>query len=275
MPNNKVETDDAGLAAMRSLVRETTKCLHEITPIEAIWHRGVVHRGGPHYRLKGTLGPVSLGEDECLVFGRLIQELHPVNCFIIGNAFGMSSAFIAKMMEIYGGKSVVTLDSKSEGDGDRCFTIAGELGRCMNCRLLINKIGWSPKDIDRAADDESYDLIFIDGDHSHPQVSRDFEGIRHLAHEKTVICWHDYWMAGVPESVDMAQRDGFRCVKVNSSCEIVFGTRSEEVRRRIASLYTDVEDPRKRHRPIAYLKLYHSLLIGGFRNHFMNRVAAH
>src|SRR4051794_12557669 len=115
-----------GLQSMNDLVREIARKLHEIARIEPMWKRGVVHRGGPHYRLKGTLGPVSLGEDECIVFGKLINQFQPATCFIIGNAFGMSSVFIAKMMERNSGKSVITLDSKSEGDGERCYAVALE-----------------------------------------------------------------------------------------------------------------------------------------------------
>jgi len=252
---------------MANLIRGIVQELDNIAGLDVVWKHGVVHLGGPHYRLRGTLGPVSLGEDECVVFGRLIEEFKPTNCFIIGNAFGLSSVFIAKMMESCGGKSVVTLDSKSEGDGQRCFETAARLRERMNCRLLTNNAGWSPDDIDNVANDESYDLIFIDGDHSHPQVTRDFHGVKHLAREDSILCWHDYWLAGVPESVEAAQYEGYHTIKVNSSCEIVFGTRSDTVLHRVVSLYSNTERPRKRRRPVAYLKLYHALLSGAAKNY--------
>ena len=50
------------------------------------------------------------------------------------------------------------------------------------------------------------DLVFIDGDHSHPQVTRDLHGVMHLVRDDTILCWHDYWLAGVPESVAEAQK---------------------------------------------------------------------
>src|SRR5688572_15564570 len=98
---------------MTDLLSEIVGGLDRSVGIEPLWKRGILHNGGPHYRLKGTLGPVSIGEDECIVFGRLIEEFKPAHCFIIGNAFGLSSTFIAKMMERLGGKSLITLDSKS------------------------------------------------------------------------------------------------------------------------------------------------------------------
>ncbi len=251
------------------LVREIVVNLDAIAGLDVVWKRGIVHPGGPHYRLKGTLGPVSLGEDECRVFGRLIQVFEPGNCFIIGNAFGMSSTYIAKMMERHGGRAVITLDSKSEGDGERCYTTANRIRERMGCALLTNKSGWSPQDIDAAAEDSAYDLIFIDGDHHHPQVTRDFHGVKHLAHDESIVCWHDYWMEGIPESVEEAQREGFHCIKVNTSCEMVLGTRSLDVFGRIKELFPNVEEPRKRTRRMAYLKLYQSLAVGAFKTYVL------
>src|SRR5688572_15930649 len=94
-----------------ALVLRVVTALESIAGLERIWKRGVVHHGGPHYRLHGTTGPVSIGEDECLILGRLIARFRPARCFIIGNGFGFSSAFIAKMMEANEGVSVITLDS--------------------------------------------------------------------------------------------------------------------------------------------------------------------
>ena len=253
------------------LVRDIVGALDELAGVEAIWRRGVVHRGGPHYRLRGMLGPVSLGEDECLVFGQLIAALRPANCFIIGNAFGMSSVFIAKSMEAHGGRAVITLDSLSEGDGQRCHAVAEALRTRLNARLLTNKAGWSPQDIPQAAEDDHYDLLFIDGDHSHPQVTLDFHGVQPLAHENTVICWHDYWMAGIPESVAVAEAQGYHCLKVKTSCEMVFGVKNPALFARLRALYPNSEPPRPRRRPLAYLKLYQALLIGGMKTYALRQ----
>ena len=245
---------------MHGLIREIVSTLDDVAGLDRIWRRGLVHRGGPHYRLRGTLVPISLGEDECAALGRLIEEFRPGNCFAIGNAFGMSSVFIAKMMERHGGKSVVTLDSKTEGDGERCFHTAQKLRERMDARLLANKVGWSPQDVDCAADDGSYDLIFIDGDHSHPQATLDFEGVKHLARQNTILCWHDYWLTGVQRSIDAALQAGYQCVKINTSCEMTFGTKDQAVFRRLARLFPDGEAPRKRRRILLWGTLCRSFL---------------
>ncbi|MGZ9004759.1 MAG: class I SAM-dependent methyltransferase [Burkholderiales bacterium] len=263
---NCVSSDQA-----RSLVRHTVVSLESIAGLERIWKRGVVHRGGPHYRLRGTTGPVSIGEDECLMLGKLIARFRPDDCFIIGNGFGLSSAFIAKTMEAYGGASVVTLDSKAEGDGELCFKTAEELRIRMDCRILRNITGFSPEDIEKTAEGACYDLVFIDGDHSHPQATNDFCGVRHLLRKDGILCWHDYWLEGVPESVEEAQRDGYRCLKVNSSCEMVFGTKDEAIFREIGKLFNEAEAPTRRSHPLARFKLSRSFLWGTIKAHLPAR----
>jgi hypothetical protein len=62
--------------------------LNEITDTSEVWPRGLMHPGGPHRRLSDMLMPISIGEDEGLVFGRLIEAFRSEHAFIIGNAFG-------------------------------------------------------------------------------------------------------------------------------------------------------------------------------------------
>ncbi len=250
------------MTRMDTLIDDILTHLDRIAGLDTLWRRGAVHRGGPHYRLRGTVGPVSIGMDECRVFGRLIESLRPKRCFIIGNAFGLSSAFIAKMMERCGGLSIVTLDNQSEGDGERNAAIAESLRLHLSCDLLVNRKGSSPEDVPRAAAGQSFDLILIDGLHRHPQVTRDFVGVSDIAAPDAVFCWHDYWMFGIPQSVAEAQRRGIRCVKINTSCEIVMGTRDVDLFTRIEALYDNTEAPRKRLRPAAFLKACHALATG-------------
>ncbi|MEQ9039505.1 MAG: class I SAM-dependent methyltransferase [Silicimonas sp.] len=248
-----------------ALVGEVREALKAVTELDPLWMHGVVHPGGPHYRLEGTLGPVSFGEDECVVLGHYIMEFSPANCFIIGNAFGMSSVYIAKAMESCGGRSVITLDNKSEGDGERCARVAEDLRKRTNARLLENHYGRSPDDIMRATGGEKFDLVLVDGLHAHPQVTEDYHGLKDVLHDKSVICWHDYWLAGVPESVAAAESDGFLCTKVNCSGELVFGTRDQAVFDRILRLFPNSEAPLKRTRYAALALLYVGLLKAGLR----------
>ena len=49
------------------------------------------------------------------------------------------------------------------------------------------------REFDFAALDRKFDLVFIDGDHHYETVRSDTEkAFRHLAHEKTILVWHDY-----------------------------------------------------------------------------------
>jgi predicted O-methyltransferase YrrM len=252
---------------IRTLTRRVVASLESIAGLERIWKHGVVHAGGPHYRLAGTTGPVSIGEDECVLLGRLIARFRPANCFIIGNGFGLSSALIAKAMEANGGVSVVTLDNTREGDGQRCFETAEQLRIRMDCRILHTKVGTSPQDVDTAAGTALYDLVLIDGGHVHPQVINDFRGIRHLVRTESILCWHDCWLPGVFESVAEAQRSGYRCLRVNSSCEMAFGTRDEALFRELELLFDQAETPTRRSHPLARLMLSRSFTWAVIKRH--------
>ena len=260
-------TDSDGDAS-RSVVQSVVASLSAIDRLERIWTRGIVHRGGPHYRLAGTIGPVSIGEDECLLLGSLIAHFKPSTCFSVGNGFGLSSSFIGKMMERYGGTSVITLDDMSEGDGQRCFATAQELTRRLDCRIVRNKYGSSPHDIGRSAESAVYDFVFLDGNHAHPHATDDCRGLRPLLHQRSIMCWHDYWLGGVSASVADAERAGFHCLKMNSSSEMVFGTKDESVLREIRALFHDGEPPIRRRHPLARLTLSRSFVWGSLKARF-------
>jgi predicted O-methyltransferase YrrM len=227
--------DDSSLA----LVLRT---LDAIAETRTVWPHGLFHPGGPHRRLKGEQYPISIGEDECRTFGKLIRGLRPGHCFIIGNAFGLSSAYIAHVMQQHGGQSVVTLDDQSEGNGQRCAAIAQELAERLELgSLLVNKKGRSPEHTREAAGDRSYDLIFIDGLHRHPQVTRDFEGVQPIADERSVVVWHDGWIPGIPESVETAKQQGMHCLWLPTSCEMILGTRDPQMFARLQELFPEGE----------------------------------
>jgi predicted O-methyltransferase YrrM len=235
------------------LVLET---LDAIAETRVVWKNGLFHPGGPHRRLKGEQYPISIGEDECRAFGRLVRALQPEHAFIIGNAFGLSSAYIAHVMQRAGGKTLITLDDQSEGNGQRCARIAQELADKSGVSdLLTNKKGRSPENTVEAAGSRKYDLIFIDGLHRHPQVTYDFDGVQPLAKEQSVFVWHDGWIPGIPESVAAAKKQGVHCIWLPTSCEIVLGTRSAE---RFAQLREIFPEGKVDHKPpnyvIGYLK---------------------
>lgn len=243
-------------------LQEILQTLDDIASLERIWARGAVHQGGPHYRIDGTRGPISIGEDECRVIGRFVQQFKPRRCFMVGNAFGLSSVYIAKMMEQNAGESVVTLDNQSEGNGQRCAGIAEQLRSRMDCKLLTNHKGSSPQDVEMTAGADRYDFVFLDGLHRHPQVTTDFQAVQRVATEDAVFCWHDYWMPGIPQCVEYARKTGYHCLKINSSCEMAMGTKSKSVFDEISGLYGNTETPKRRLRPGAFLKLCYVLATG-------------
>ncbi len=229
---------------MDEYIRQVLAALSEFTNPGLVWRNGLMHRGGPHYRVSIS---VSIGADECRVFGKLIETFRPRDGFIVGNAFGYSCAIIALAMRDHGGETLITLDPRTEGDGERCAAIANELLRRLNLNFVKNKKGYSPQDIPGAVEKPKYDLIFIDGLHAHPQVTKDFDGCEPYGHDKTVFVWHDYWLEGIPECIDHAKSKGYLCWYIPTSCEMVVGTRDPETFKKFKELFPNgAEDGPKR-----------------------------
>lgn len=233
---------------MDAALKKVLSTLDQIAETSLLWKDGLLNPGGPHRRLKGHLFPISIGEDECHAFGRLIDALAPKTCFIVGNAFGLSSAYIAEAMKNKDGQSVITLDNQSEGNGPLCASVAQRLADQMGLGgILKNKKGSSPQDIPGAVEHPNYDLIFIDGLHRHPQVIHDLEGLLPYAHEQSVIVWHDSWIRGVPESVERAKELGYRCLWIPTSCEMIFGAKDPAVFAKLQQAFPEgVEDRSRR-----------------------------
>ena len=223
------------------------RALKDVAETSVVWPDGLLNPGGPHHRLDGHLYPISIGEDECLVFGRVIERMRPEHCYIIGNAFGLSSAYIACMMRDHGGHSVTTIDDQSEGDGARIAGIAQSLADHLGLDgILDNLVGRSPQDIEATAKLSSYGLIFIDGLHRHPQVTRDFIGMLPYCTDETVVAFHDSWIIGVPEAVREAKKRGFHCLWIPTSCETILTTRDPSVFAELQRLFPEGVENRKR-----------------------------
>ena len=233
--------------ALRGYLREVVEALESVADTTLVWPDGLNNPGGPHRRLSDMPSPISIGEDECLVFGKLVEALQPKHCFIVGNAFGLSSAYIARAMKEHGGETCVTLDSQTEGDGERCAAIARKLTSRLALDLLKNKKGFSPKNTPDSVEADRHELIFIDGLHAHPQVIQDFDGLIPYAASDTVFVWHDFWMPGIPECVEYARGEGYRCLWVPTSCEMVLGTKDDQVFDKLVALFPSGEENRPAH----------------------------
>jgi predicted O-methyltransferase YrrM len=229
---------------MDESLKRVTRALDSLAEVGFVWPQGLLNRGGPHRRLRGHHYPISIGEDECLAFGKLIEALQPAHCYIIGNAFGFSSVYIADVMKRHGGKSVITLDNQSEGAGQKAAAIAQALSDALGVSdILKNKKGTAPDDIAATVEQATYDLVFIDGLHRHPQVTHDFDGMLPYCRERGIVVFHDSWIIGVPEAVQRAKQVGFRCLWVPTSCEMIFATRDPELWNQLQGLFRDgVED---------------------------------
>jgi predicted O-methyltransferase YrrM len=245
------------VAEPKVYLEKVVKALDSVAPTKLVWTNGFANPGGPHRRLAGNKSPISIGEDEGVMFTKLIAALRPANCFIVGNAFGFSSALIAMVMEDHGGRSVITLDAQTEGNGERNAQVARALTERLSLKILKNKKGFSPQNVAEAAEDPSYDLIFLDGCHDHPQVTYDLIGTLPYAHDKSVIVLHDFWLRGVERCAQAMEMAGFYCLLVPTSCEIVLCTRDKATFEKMREVFPEgVTDVASRYRFTAYTIRY-------------------
>jgi predicted O-methyltransferase YrrM len=209
-------------------IRSISTVLNELANVRTLWRHGCVNQGGPHRRLAGAPTPISIGEDECEVFGALVERFAPKNAFIVGNAFGFSAAYIALAMRDAGSDHVIALDAETEGDGVDIANVARGLAKRLNIDLLHIKKGLSPQDVPAAVEAEHYDLVFIDGNHNSPFVRNDLHGLLPFMHEQTVVVFHDFFLEGVRDGVEAARQAGLHCLWLPTSCEMVVATRSAQ-----------------------------------------------
>lgn len=253
-------------------VRRVVAALEGLAKTSPVWAHGLVNPGGPHRRLQGHMYPISIGEDECIVFGRLVERYRPEHCYIIGNAFGFSSAYIADVMMRHGGKSVTTLDNQSEGHGREVAAIAQGLTDALGLSdILTNCKGSAPQDIPATAKQSKYELIFIDGLHRHPQVTHDFLGMLPYCNDDSIVVFHDSWIVGVPEAAAVAKQHGFRCLWVPTSCEMILATRDEGRFAELQALFPHgVEDKKPMNYALGYMLYLREVM--SFRvNHLLGR----
>lgn len=263
---------------MTDSLYRVVSALNEVAESSLVWPRGLLHPGGPHRVLAGSLFPVSIGEDECAVFGRLIERFRPEHTFIIGNAFGFSSCYIADVMRQHGGQRVVTLDNEIEGKGQACAAIARRLADRLELSLLRNRKGRSPADTAWAVESERNDLVFIDGDHRHPQVTRDFEAILPYTSEHTIFVWHDFWLPGIYPCLRVAAGYGFRWLWLPTSCEMVLGMRDAATFSALQEMFPDSVENQKAHSsllaPAILTKAYAQQAWESVTNRYISRLNA-
>jgi predicted O-methyltransferase YrrM len=113
---------------------------------------------------------------------------------VIGNSFGFSSFLLA---DLCAACSVDAIDAEVEGSENHLGSeITRQIARDYYPGVQLT-IGFSPGDLEKACRFRNYEFIFIDGLHTNEQLIADFEGIRELRSENSVVYCHDVGMAGM------------------------------------------------------------------------------
>lgn len=128
---------------------------------------------------------------------KLARRIPGCNYFEIGTWRGESVANVATVAE-----KCTTLNLSGEemyamGLNPKYIKMHGFFSKNLpNVRHLEG----NTRSFDFSSLEEKFDLIFIDGDHHYEMVRNDTRKVfSHLAHDKTIVVWHDY--AKNPENI--------------------------------------------------------------------------
>ncbi|MGW8315983.1 MAG: class I SAM-dependent methyltransferase [Bacteroidales bacterium] len=142
-----------------------------------------------------SLGPMtfldggSLPTDMMLLAG-LAEKIPEGSYFEIGTWRGESvSVAAARIRDCH---TLCLTDEQMRSMGMHERTI---LSHRLFSEKLENVTQWraDSREFDFTAPRRKFDLVFIDGDHHYDIVRKDTENVfQHMAHENTVVVWHDY-----------------------------------------------------------------------------------
>ena len=131
----------------------------------------------------------SLPTDLMLLAG-LAEEIENCRYFEIGTWRGESVAMMAERCTIC--HTLCLTDEEMRKMGMPEQTIRSHRIFSRDLDNVVQHRGDSRK-FDFSTLDQRFDLVFIDGDHHHDALVSDTRNVfRHLAHEHTIVVWHDY-----------------------------------------------------------------------------------
>jgi len=132
------------------------------------------------------------------LFTQLSTRLDPRRIFVVGNAYGLSTLALAAVFpraaidvidaEVWGSwvATGTSLTRKIVAEGD------------LDVQLVV---GSSPLDTPAALRGRAYDLVFIDGKHTHRHMVDDFRGIRPYLAMWSLVILHDVALCGLQAGV--------------------------------------------------------------------------
>jgi hypothetical protein len=201
-----------------------------------------INSGHPRcFKLAGIGYDSTMGSDELQYLFKLISRFKFRSAFIIGNAFGLSSAYVALVMAENEGERVLTIDNLNHHiTDDETIRKVSDIQHLVAESLIlnldlpltfINTVGWSPKDLPKICSPYLFDFVIIDGYHIEEAVIADFNGILPYTTDDVLFVFHDLDIPGVRAGYEacLDNNPTFSGHYVKTSWDLGFVTKSRDL----------------------------------------------
>ncbi|WP_419911889.1 class I SAM-dependent methyltransferase [Hoeflea sp.] len=133
----------------------------------------------------------TVNQREAYYIQELIEQHRPRRFLEIGMASGLSGGLIASFMEKSGGESFISLDFASKFFGDPHKPVGFLIDQIYTGKKVHVSIRPQKTALDLPEFDETFDMVFVDGNHQHPWPTIDTLFVKPYLTGNQIVIHHD------------------------------------------------------------------------------------
>jgi predicted O-methyltransferase YrrM len=161
-------------------------------------------RDGEAWTSAAGIAPAEIELLEALAAG-----FAPKRILIIGNSFGWSALAMAMAFPL---SHVLAIDAGEDKNAAEGLLLTNRIAKEEGIGNLLAVKAVSPGDLERVSSEHAkgpWDMVFVDGEHTPSQVTRDFEGARPFAAPDCLWLFHDALNFGLLSTIQgLADKTG-------------------------------------------------------------------
>jgi predicted O-methyltransferase YrrM len=206
-PNMRSLSFPAGSLPLADIFDFIPKAMEQPVVFQGVFERPIFPRHLPQETEHYTAS-TSLADSYCLAL--LAQTYGSQQILEVGTSFGQTALLFALNTPAH--SQITTLDIQRDNP-----TVGVHFQKHPLHHKIVQKFSTLPA-LEKSLTPHSFDLIFIDGDHSYQGVLQDTECALRLIRSGGLICWHDYvfkYRRSVVKALDqLRQQNGLNIKKI-------------------------------------------------------------